>query len=206
MRIALVDCGAGNLHSAEAGLRRAGASVQITSSAADIDSADKVVFPGDGRFAAVMHSLEKRNLHSAVLRAAAQKPFLGICIGMQVLYESSEEDPDTPGLGLLRGRVRRFSSAPKVPHIGWNTIRAASKNPHPLLRGIAEDEYFYFIHSYYCPADEDADGDAIATAEYGETFAAAAAKDNIAAVQFHPEKSARAGETLLRNFVCGESP
>ncbi len=197
MQIALVDCGAGNLHSAEAGLRRAGASVRITADSAAIDSADKIVLPGDGRFAAYMNEMDSRGLRAAILRALAAKPFLGICIGMQVLYEGSDEDPQTPGLGLLRGRVRRFADAPKVPHIGWNTTRAMRS--HPLWRGVAEDERFYFIHSYYCPPD----GDAIANAQYGESFAAAAAKNNIAAVQFHPEKSARAGEKLLRNFVAG---
>lgn len=199
MRIALVDCGAGNLHSAEAGLRRAGASVKITSAAADIDSADRVVLPGDGRFAAYMREMDARGLRAAILRAAETKPFLGICIGMQVLYEGGDEDPETPGLCLLRGRVRKFSAARKIPHIGWNTTCAS--RAHPLWRGVAEGERFYFIHSYYCPPDENA----IACACYGETFAAAAAKGGIAAVQFHPEKSARAGEILLRNFVAAES-
>ncbi|MGI9298707.1 MAG: imidazole glycerol phosphate synthase subunit HisH [Gammaproteobacteria bacterium] len=196
MNIALADCGAGNLHSAEAGLRRAGATVRITSAAADIDAADKVVLPGDGHFASCMREIDARGLRAPLLRAAEQKPFLGICIGMQVLYEGSDEDPDTPGLGILRGRVRKFPETEKIPHIGWNTASAA--RPHPAFRGIAADARFYFIHSYYCPPD----ADAIAVSYYGETFAAAAAKGGIVAAQFHPEKSARPGAQLLRNFVA----
>lgn len=197
MNIALADCGSGNLHSAEAGLRRAGASVRITSAAADIDAADKVVLPGDGHFAACMREIDSRGLRAPLLRAAKEKPFLGICIGMQVLYEESEEDPQTPGLGVLRGRVRKFPETEKIPHIGWNTTTAA--RPHPVFRGITEGARFYFIHSYYCPPD----ADAIAVSHYGISFAAAAAKDKIVAAQFHPEKSARPGAQLLQNFVAG---
>lgn len=196
MTIALVDCGAGNLHSAEAGLRRAGASVCVASSAADIDSADKVVLPGDGHFAACIREINARGLRAALLRAAATKPFLGICIGMQVLYECSDESPNAAGLGLLPGRVQKFAAAKKIPHIGWNTTNAIRS--HPVLRGVREGARFYFIHSYYCPLDDNA----ILSAEYGELFAAAAAKDNIVAVQFHPEKSASAGAQLLQNFAA----
>lgn len=198
MLIALVDCGIGNLHSAEAGLRRAGATVKITSSAADIDAADKVVLPGDGHFAECMSEIENRALRAPLLRAAKQKPFFGICIGMQVLYEGSEEAPQTPGLGLLKGRVRKLPpESGKIPHIGWNKVHPAS--PHSILAGISADARFYFIHTYACPQTEDT----IAVAQYGTTFAAVAARDHILATQFHPEKSARQGEQLLRNFVSG---
>ena len=197
MNVALVDCGSGNLHSAEAGLRRAGASVKTTSAAADIDAADKVVLPGDGRFAAFMREMDSRGLRAPILRAAAQKPFLGICIGMQVLYEGSDEDPETPGLGLLRGRARKIPESEKIPHIGWNTT--AATRPHPILRGVAACARFYFIHSYCCPPG----AETVATAHYGATFAAVAAKDAIVAAQFHPEKSARPGAQLLQNFVAG---
>ncbi len=192
--IALVDCGMGNLHSANAGLRRAGGETKITSTAADIDKAEKIVLPGDGHFAAFMREIDARGLRESLLRAAKQKPFLGICIGMQVLYESSDES-ESPGLGILQGRVRKLPTTQKIPHIGWNIARQT--RTHPLMKGAPKDARFYFIHSYYAPPDEHT----IAVAEYGEELTAAAAKDNIIAVQFHPEKSADDGATLLKNFV-----
>ncbi|MGI9306688.1 MAG: imidazole glycerol phosphate synthase subunit HisH [Gammaproteobacteria bacterium] len=194
--IAVVDCGMGNLHSVESGLRRAGGAPVITSAAEDIDRADKIVLPGDGHFAAAMCEINRRNLRAALLRAAEVKPFLGICIGMQVLYEGSDEAEDAPGLGLFRGRGRKLSAAKKIPHIGWNTVR--QKRPHPILRGVPDGARFYFIHSYFCPPDN-----AAATAEYGETIGAAAAQNNIFATQFHPEKSARHGARMLENFAAG---
>ncbi|MBE8158145.1 MAG: imidazole glycerol phosphate synthase subunit HisH, partial [Betaproteobacteria bacterium] len=144
--IAVVDFGMGNLHSVESGLRRAGAAVGMARTAADIDSAEKIVLPGDGHFAAAMQEIDARNLRAALLRAAAAKPFLGICIGMQVLYEGSGEAEDSVGLGIFRGRVKKLSAAKKIPHIGWNTVRQI--RPHPLMRGIPDGERFYFIHSY----------------------------------------------------------
>ena len=194
--IAVVDCGMGNLHSVESGLRRAGGAVKMARAAADIDAAEKVVLPGDGHFAAAMREIDSHNFRAALLRAADAKPFLGICIGMQVLYEESEEAKDCAGLGLFCGRVQKLPAAVKVPHIGWNTVRQT--RPHPLMRGIPDGERFYFIHSYFCPPDERT----AATAEYGETIGAAAAKDNIFAAQFHPEKSARCGAQLLQNFAA----
>lgn len=195
--IAVVDVGLGNLHSVEFGLRRAGGAVRMARTAADIDAAEKIVLPGDGHFAAAMRAIEQNNLRAALLRAAAAKPFLGICIGMQVLYEESGEAENCAGLGLFSGRVQKLSAAAKIPHIGWNTVRQT--RPHPLLRGVPDGERFYFIHSYFCPPDEN---NTVATAEYGEIICAAAAKENIFAAQFHPEKSARYGAQILENFVA----
>ena len=196
MHIAIVDCGMGNLHSVEAGLRRAGASAKIVDNAADIDSAQKVVLPGDGHFAACAREIDSRNLRAALLRAAASKPFLGICIGMQILYAGSDEAPDARGLSLLPGRVCKLpSAAGKIPHIGWNTT---DLRPHPLWAGVQNQSYFYFIHSFYAPPDETT----IAQTHYGATFAAAAAKGHILAAQFHPEKSGKNGATVLANFTA----
>lgn len=187
----------GNLHSVAAGLRRAGASVQVSAHAADLDAAEKVVLPGDGHFGACMREMDARNLRGAVLRAARSKPVLGICIGMQVMYEGSEES-GAPGLGLLPGRLIRFpASAGKVPHIGWNI--ASPCREHSLLRGLPAAARFYFVHSYCAPLGEDD----ILRARYGAPFAAAVAKGSVVATQFHPEKSASAGAALLKNFVEG---
>ena len=142
-----------------------------------------------------MREIEARGLRESLLRSAKEKPFLGICIGMQVLYESSEES-ETLGLGILRGRVRKLPMTEKVPHIGWNIARQTCR--HSLMHGTPENGRFYFIHSYYAPPD----AHTIAVAEYGESLTAAAAKENIVAVQFHPEKSAEDGATILKNFVA----
>ena len=195
--IAIVDCGMGNLHSMEAGLRRAGAAVRLVDTAADIETADKIVFPGDGHFAACIKAIEARGLRDALVRAAATKPFLGVCIGMQVLYESSDEAPGAVGLGILRGRIRRLpSGAGKIPHIGWNTLQQT--RPHPILRGVEEAARFYFVHSYYAAPDEET----IAQTEYGVPVAALSARDMMIAAQFHPEKSGRVGAQLLKYFVA----
>ncbi|MGU9951854.1 MAG: imidazole glycerol phosphate synthase subunit HisH [Gammaproteobacteria bacterium WSBS_2016_MAG_OTU1] len=191
--IAIVDCGMGNLHSVEAGLRRAGATAKIVSTAAEIDAADKVVLPGDGHFTACMTEIDKRQLRDALLRAATQKPFLGICIGMQVLYEGSDESP-LAGLGLLSGRVCKLPTTGKIPHIGWNTVRQV--RPHPFMENIPDLARFYFVHSYYAAPSEES----IATTNYGADIAAVIAKDNLIAAQFHPEKSAVWGALLLKNF------
>ena len=195
--IALVNCGMGNLHSAAAGLRRAGGSVKITESAAEIELADKVVLPGDGHFAACMQEIEERGLRAALLRAAKQKPFLGICIGMQVLYEGSEE-ADLPGLGVLDGRLSKLPRSGRIPHIGWNTTQLCGA--HAAFTGIVDETRFYYIHSYYASPDSWT----VAQTEYGVPIAAAVAKDKLIAVQFHPEKSAAAGTKLLENFVAGD--
>ena len=191
-------------------MRRAGASATITASAADIESAQKVVLPGDGHFAACVSALDSLNLRGALLQAAAAKPFLGICIGMQILYEGSDEADNAPGLGILKGRIRKLpSAAGKIPHMGWNTVhpypaaedkanQSAKSFSPPTMRGIADGARFYFVHSYYAAPDQHT----AATTHYGADIAAVAVKANVVATQFHPEKSAAPGARLLQNFVA----
>lgn len=205
--IAVIDYGMGNLRSVSKALEHVAphASVVITGDPAVIRSAERVVFPGVGHAADCMRELAVRGLTEAVREAAREKPFLGICLGMQVLFEHSEEG-DTPCLGILPGRVRRFPSEHmvddkgnrlKVPHMGWNEVYLAQ--PHPLWSGMRDGTRFYFVHSYYC---EPAAPELVAGYTlYPFAFTSATARDNIFAVQFHPEKSQSAGLTLLGNFV-----
>ncbi len=206
MDIAVIDYGMGNLRSVAKALEHVapGARVQVTSDPALVSRCDRVVFPGQGAMPDCMRELDARALRPAVLHAARSKPFLGICIGLQMLFESSEEG-DVAGLGVLPGRVCRFPAALrdangarlKVPHMGWNEVHR--QGTHPLWRGIADGARFYFVHSYYVvPADETL---CAAHAEYGVRFTCAVARDNIFAVQFHPEKSQAEGLRLLGNFV-----
>jgi glutamine amidotransferase len=204
MKIAVIDYGMGNLRSVAKALEHVapGHEVLVTSDAAFVASADRVVFPGQGAMPDCMRELDARGLRVAVLEASRTKPFLGICIGLQMLFESSEEGP-TGGLSVLPGRVRRFSAMRdsagarlKVPHMGWNEVR---QQPHPLWAGIPDGARFYFVHSYYVePGDEAL---AAGWTEYGVRFTCAVARDNIFAVQFHPEKSQAEGLRLLANFV-----
>jgi glutamine amidotransferase len=204
--IAIVDYGVGNLRSAAKALERAATElgfsieVRVTGEAGAIDAAAAVVLPGVGAFGACMRNLEAAALTGPVRRAIASgKPFLGICVGMQLLFEESEEFGPVAGLGVLPGKVVRFRSPGlKVPHIGWNSLRV--RRATSALDGIAEGTFVYFVHSYYpVPADPAL---VAATAEYGgEEFTAAVVRDNLFATQFHPEKSQCAGLTLLRNFV-----
>lgn len=204
--IAVIDYGMGNLRSVSQALEHVagGKTVAVTSDPTVIAAAERVVFPGQGAMPDCVRELDSRNLRAAVLDAAASKPFLGICIGQQLLFEHSEEG-DVDGLGILAGRVQRFPSGMtdaagaklKVPHMGWNQVMQAMD--HPLWAGIEHDARFYFVHSYYvAPADP-----ALASAwtEYPFRFASAVAHNNIFAVQFHPEKSQHAGLALLSNFV-----
>jgi imidazole glycerol-phosphate synthase subunit HisH len=164
-----------------------------------------VVVPGQGAMHDCMREFLARDLRDCVEQAAASKPFLGICVGMQMLFEHSEEG-DTPGLGILRGQVKRFPDGMrdangarlKVPHMGWNTVQVPTG--HPLWQGLAADERFYFVHSYHCQPAPQANLLAV-QAEYGLSFTSAVVRDNILAIQFHPEKSARAGLQLLQNFM-----
>ncbi len=202
MDIAVVDYGMGNIRSVSKALERVAprARVLVTADPARIRAADRVVVPGQGAMPDCMRQLEASGAREAVIESAGAKPFLGICIGMQMLFEHGEEG-DTPGLALLAGRVPRFPAARmaglKVPHMGWNEVRQA--RAHALWGGVPSGERFYFVHSYY-PAPADADLTA-ATSEYGVAFTCAIARDNIFAVQFHPEKSQAAGLRLLSNFV-----
>jgi len=199
--IAVVDYGVGNLRSVAKALEKVGASVRVTSSASDLADAQAVVLPGVGAFARCMGNLEEAGLREAVCRAATSgKPFLGICVGMQILFDHSDEFGRVEGLGLLPGHVSRFEGLPrelKVPHMGWNEIKLRGASPY--FEGIADNERFYFVHSYRVLSDNE---QVVAAAcDYGGSFVAAAARDNLLATQFHPEKSQSAGLRLLANFV-----
>jgi glutamine amidotransferase len=204
--IAIIDYGMGNLRSVEQALRHVanGKSVRVTSDPAEVLAAERVVFPGQGAMPDCVRELDARGLRQPVLEAAASKPFLGICIGLQMLFEHSEEG-DTPGLGVFPGNVRRFASGMrdaagnklKVPHMGWNEVHQTRS--HPLWAGIAPDARYYFVHSYFVePADATLE---TAYTDYPSRFTSAVGRDNIFAVQFHPEKSQQAGLSLLFNFV-----
>jgi imidazole glycerol-phosphate synthase subunit HisH len=189
----------GNLRSVSKAIEQVAprVAVRVTAAPQEILSADKVVVPGQGAMPDCMRQLSKSGAREAVVEAARAKPFLGICIGLQMLFERGEEG-DTPGLGLFAGEVPRFRAAGlKIPHMGWNEV--AQSRPHALWADIADGSRFYFVHSYY-PAPRDAALTA-ATAVYGRPFTCAIARDNIFAVQFHPEKSQSAGLQLLSNFV-----
>jgi len=200
LRIAVVDYGMGNLRSVSKALEHVapGAEVLATADPAVIRSAERVVVPGQGAMPDCMRQLAASGAREAVIEAAGAKPFLGICIGLQMLFERGEEG-DTPGLGLLPGNVPRFRVAPglKIPHMGWNEV--LQRRRHALWAGIADRSRFYFVHSYF-PAPRD-EGVTAATCVYGMPFTCAVARDNIFAVQFHPEKSQSAGLQLLSNFV-----
>jgi len=199
-RISIVDSGMGNLRSVEKALRHVApdAEISITADADAVRAADRVVFPGQGAMPDCMRALSERGLGEAVRQSARTRPFLGLCVGQQMLFEHSDEG-DTPGLGIFSGQVRRFSGEGglKVPHMGWNEVWQAA--PHALWRGIGDGSRFYFVHSYYCdPAQASLTA---ASTDYPGRFTSAIARDNIFATQFHPEKSSAAGLTLLGNFV-----
>lgn len=204
--IAVLDSGTGNLRSVEKALAAAGGDVVVTSDPAVVRRADKIVVPGQGAFRDCLAGLQARGLDQAVREAvAAGKPYFGICLGLQVLFEESEEHGPCAGLGILRGRVVRFrpardadGRARKVPHMGWNEVRPTGDDP--MWHGLGDAAHVYFVHSYYV---EPADPSVVAlTCDYGVEFCAAVRRGNIFATQFHPEKSQRVGLTLLRNFVA----
>jgi imidazole glycerol-phosphate synthase subunit HisH len=204
-RVAIVDTGSGNLRSVEKALSVAGADAHVTADPDAVAAADKVVVPGQGAFGGCVAGLEAGGggLRQAVLAAlAAGRPYLGICLGLQVLFEGSDEQPGCAGLGVIPGRVVRFQveTPLKVPHMGWNGVaRGPAAGAGPAL-DTADGTYFYFVHSYFpAPADP---RDVALTTEYGGRFCAAVAKDNIFACQFHPEKSQAAGLALLARFVA----
>ena len=203
--VAVVDYGMGNLRSVEQALRSVApaARIIVTDDPEVVTSAKRVVFPGQGAMPECMRELDARGLRDAVLLAARSRPFLGICVGLQMLFEHSAEG-DVAGLNILRGKVVRFNSNMhdvqgnklKVPHMGWNQVHHAQ---HPLWKGIEQDARFYFVHSYYVqPQDATL---VQATSQYPQSFACAVAKDNLFGVQFHPEKSHTAGLMLLNNFM-----
>ncbi len=205
--IALIDYGMGNLHSAAKALERvapAGTRVRLCAHPEDLAGVDRVVFPGVGAIRDCMDALRRQGLDEALREVAMRLPLLGICVGMQALMEHSEENEGVECLGILPGRVRRFPEPLeedgrrlKVPHMGWNQVHQVRS--HPLWSDIPQDSRFYFVHSYYVdPADPDP---VIGRTRYGIEFASALARANVAAVQFHPEKSQRWGLALLANFV-----
>jgi imidazole glycerol-phosphate synthase subunit HisH len=199
MRIAVVDYGMGNLRSVSKALEHVApdAEVVVTAEPGTILACDRVVVPGQGAMPDCMRQLGASGAREAVIEAAGKKPFLGLCIGVQMLFERGEEG-DTPGLGLLPGRVPRLAGQGlEIPHMGWNEV--IQERSHPLWQGIADRTRFYFVHSYY-PAPREPSLVA-ATCIYGAPFTCAVARDNIFAVQFHPEKSQSAGLQLLSNFV-----
>jgi len=195
--IAIADYGIGNLGSVTKAFRRAGAEVRLTGDKEVLRRADALVLPGDGAFGATMAEVERRAL-VPVLREAVEegKPLLGICVGMQLLFEESEEHGRHAGLALLPGRVRRLEGDLPVPHMGWNRLRA--RRPHPVLEGVPDGAHVYFVHSYYCDAPADV---VIATTDYGRDFAAIVGKGSVLGMQFHPEKSQEVGLRLVAGFV-----
>jgi len=206
-RIAVLDYGMGNLRSVSKAIEHVAgnAEVRVTDDHAYIKAADRVVFPGQGAARDCMTAIADHHLNQAILEAAGNKPFLGICMGLQVLMQHSQENNGTGLLGLYAGNVVRFSGQAKadnglplkIPHMGWSPVHQV--NDHPLFSGIESGSRFYFVHSYYVqPEDKSLTA---ASTDYGETFVSAIARDNLFAVQFHPEKSADAGLHLLENFV-----
>ena len=206
--VVVVDYGMGNLRSVAKAIEHvapAGMTVRVSGCPSELAAADRIVFPGQGAARDCMLELNQRGLHDALLESARSKPFLGICMGMQVLMRHSEENDGTACLGLFPGEVRFFGhdlydasgERLKIPHMGWNRVQQV--RPHPIWDGIEDGERFYFVHSYHVvPTEADL---ALGTTDYGARFVSAIARDNVAAVQFHPEKSAEAGLRLLRNFL-----
>jgi glutamine amidotransferase len=201
--IAVLDYGIGNLHSAQKALERGGADARLTSDPAVIADAAGVVLPGVGAFGACMEALRTSGLEEpAHLAAASGRPFLGICVGMQMLFTCSEEDADSAGLDIVPGVVRWIPPGPKIPQMQWNRLDTLDLD-EPMLQHLGDEPYVYFVHSLHgVPDDADV---VVATVDYGATLNAAFRHDNVFAVQFHPEKSSRPGLRLLRNFVevCG---
>ena len=204
--VAVIDYGMGNLHSIEKALQHASAEtdVLITSDPGLIEQADRVVFPGVGAIRDCMLALNNSDLASTIKKVASNKPFLGICLGMQALLTESDENDKTACLDVFKGRVIHFPAGMtdsqgnryKIPHMGWNQVKQMD---HPLWKGIPQNSRFYFVHSYYAQAENS--HDTIATTEYTNSFTCALAKNNIFAVQFHPEKSQTVGIQLLKNFL-----
>jgi glutamine amidotransferase len=199
-QVAIIDYGVGNLRSVEKAFAATGCAAVVSSDERVLLNADRLVLPGVGAFGACMNALTERRFDGLVReRVAAGTPLLGVCVGMQLLFEESEEFGTTPGLGLLRGGVRRFSDELVVPQVGWNQVR--QRVPHPLFEGIKDSSFFYFVHSYYC---EPGEGKVIlGETDYGVAYASVVAHENLCGVQFHPEKSQAAGLRLLSNFARG---
>ena len=197
-QIAIIDYGVGNLRSVEKAFTATGCKAIVTANDRELQNAERLVLPGVGAFAACMKALTERGFDQLVRERVKQgTPLLGVCVGMQMLFEESYEFGRAAGLGLLKGRVRQFGDDLVVPHVGWNQVRRRAT--HPLFEGIADQSFFYFVHSFYCePKDDDV---SIGETDYGTTYASVVAFENVCGVQFHPEKSQTAGLQLLRNFA-----
>ena len=196
--IAIVDYGAGNLFSVANALEHLSISYQITQEPQALYESDGVLLPGVGAFPDAMAMLREKDLIPILRQMAKKKPFLGICLGMQVLFCQGEEFCLTKGLGLLKGQVKKMNPPGlKIPHMGWNSLRP--QKPSPLLDGLPEEPYVYFVHSYACEAQRPED--VLTTTEYGRPFHSAVQRGNVMGMQFHPEKSGLTGQRLLRNFV-----
>ena len=204
MSVAIIDYGVGNLRSGEKAFHAGGVDAQVSADESVLRSAERLVLPGVGAFRACMEALSARGFDRLVReRVEGGTPLLGVCVGMQMLFEESEEFGTTSGLGFLRGRVRRFPEGLRVPQVGWNQV--IWKVGHALAEGIADGSFFYFVHSFYCDAREK-EGAVVGETEYGLTYASVVARANVCGVQFHPEKSQAAGLRLLKNFAeTGES-
>jgi len=207
--VAVIDYGASNLRSVVRALEFVAEgqhAITVCDTAESILQADKIVFPGQGAIRQCMDSLKARNLEQALLESLHNKPFLGLCLGLQALLDFSEEGGGTDGLGIIPGKVIKFPGNSrdekgdlyKIPHMGWNNVE--QRQPHPLWKGIDSGERFYFVHSYYVKPEQASD--TTGTTSYIIDFTSAIARDNIFAVQFHPEKSQRAGLKLLSNFLA----
>lgn len=201
MKIAIIDYGMGNIHSVAKAIQACGAEPVITNNKAQINSCAKIILPGVGAFDDAVSELKKQNLIPLIKEQLKEKkPFLGICLGMQLLLEASQEAKVNPGLGIFKGKVVKFSgnSGQKVPHMGWNNLKVVAADC-PLLDGVSNDSQVYFCHSYYPdPADKSV---IAATSNYGTEFACVLWKDNVYGVQFHPEKSQAVGLKMIKNFV-----
>jgi glutamine amidotransferase len=196
--IAIIDYGVGNLRSIEKAFAATGNNAEITNDVQVLREARALVLPGVGAFAACMNALAANGFDRLVLDRAQQGvPLIGICVGMQMLFDQSEEFGKTPGLGLLRGKVRRFNGDLRVPHVGWNQVN--QRREHILFEGISDRSFFYFVHSYFCEPTESEI--VIGETDYGAGYASVVARDNICGVQFHPEKSQASGLQLLGNFA-----
>ncbi|QDV49124.1 imidazole glycerol phosphate synthase subunit HisH [Gimesia fumaroli] len=198
--ITIVDYGMGNLRSVQKAFEKVGAEAVICSDPDKISQASKLILPGVGAFRDAIQALKDQSLVEPILEhARSGKPFLGICLGLQLLFDVSYEDGEYEGLGIIPGKVVRFEDQPdlKIPHMGWNQIERTA--PHPILEGIPDHDYFYFVHSYYVAPENESD--VAAWTDYGCRFASMVARDNIVASQFHPEKSQDAGLKLLQNFA-----
>ncbi|WP_178667971.1 imidazole glycerol phosphate synthase subunit HisH [uncultured Eubacterium sp.] len=201
--VAIIDYGAGNLQSVKKALDFIGAKSIITADENEINAASHIILPGVGSFGDAMHSIKEKGLEDVIKKSAdGSKHFLGICLGLQLLFESSEESPGVDGLGIFKGKIVTIpkDNGLKVPHIGWNSV--SLKQTDGIFEGLRDNSYFYFVHSYYL---KDADEDVVAgTTEYGVPIQCAVRQGRVCATQFHPEKSSEAGLTILRNFVNRE--